>query len=113
MALMRMIGTRVYILQLLFGISSSSSVDFRHTVHAILVGAKEKLTIGSNLAKHPIFSTDGALDHSHFRIGRSRYDQSRYYRKDKGHALIGQLLFAVTEELLFSLVVRRVPVTIN
>ncbi len=28
---------------------------------------------------------------THFRIGRSRYDQKRYYRADKGHALIAEV----------------------
>ncbi len=32
-----------------------------------------------------------SIDHTHFRIGRSRDDQKRYYRADKGHVLIAQV----------------------
>ncbi len=40
---------------------------------------------------HPLLNTVGSVDHTHIKIGRTRYDQRRFYRADKGHAIIGQI----------------------
>lgn len=81
------------VLQVNFGYSiTTCSVDFRHVLMAIFVSERNSIKIPEQWNEpHPLLNTVGSVDHSHFKIGRTRYDQSRYYRRDKGHAIIGQV----------------------
>ncbi len=77
----------------LFGVSPSFvSFDFRHVVFSISVHCRHYIQWPQAWQQHPILGTSGSLDHTHFRIGRTRFDQRKYYRKDKGHAVIGQVI---------------------
>lgn len=57
-----------------------------------MVGLQDEISFPTEWTEpHPLFGTYGSIDHTHIRIGRSRYDQKRYYRADKGHAIIAQV----------------------
>lgn len=80
-------------IQMSFGYSKAAiSNEFRHVLMAIFVTEGESIKIPQEWnPPHPLLGTIGSVDHSHFKIGRTRYDQSRFYRRDKGHAIIGQV----------------------
>ncbi len=94
LALMMMKNSlKMSVIKLLFGVSDGYiSRDFRHVVFCINVFCRHFVQWSGGWNNHPLLGTCGSLDHTHIRIGRTIYDQRRYYRKDKGHAIIAQVI---------------------